>query len=471
MKRIAVCAALASLAWAGPAKADYSSPMHLDAWQVVQLGQCKAVLNMGSFRLDPSGVKDEGGWDINKTEWTGACDANGMIDGPGTIRFYTWIVQGGDYFTNYYFEYRVNAVGGMLEGPVTLGVANWDSAARRYGAVQIDPIDPSFGPRRFEGGCLRDEWEEPGCDPAVGARFLRQFLGARAPAPVPPPVVAPVPAPVAVVVPPPPVMAPPVGTGTGSSGSRTTEVLKLVSNGLIEAIGSGGSSAFGNKQDMISGVLSSLASALGQSGSPLAGDPGLADAILGVVAGKLSRAEAGQSTGQIIDLVNGVVSQMLQQGTAGSPTLDVAPAPFTAGTAAPAAPGTQDLIQLDAASLTRAFSRLGETIAPDGGAGEYLFFKEAGNYYSAQLHCPAGGPCDAIILRACYSYPNASIGRANAYNKEKLFLRAYISDSGNLCLDEVIHGQGGTVPFSNFERAFAEFESAIGQAKARFDAP
>lgn len=190
-KKLLIYATFAIIFNSAAAYADYQSPENLDKWQVLTVGNCKMVTNLGSFRLNSTGNMGEGDvFPIVLTEWTGGCDANGLITGSGRVRFYSYVED----FTNFFAEYAGFARSGMLEGPIKgSGGSALDSNAYGPSAkyeVSAWEIDPSFGPPRFEGGCLRDEFEEEGCDPTLGQELRQQYLKKRGLAPVAAPIVA-----------------------------------------------------------------------------------------------------------------------------------------------------------------------------------------------------------------------------------------------------------------------------------------
>lgn len=203
----AACAAAAALlpipaaAAQGSTDDAYFGPYAGTSWSLkkvkVRTGECTMIVNHGAMGLDAAGtniVKERyGSGGVQLFEWTGACDANGLIGGSGTL--YIDLDATGDYYTKRFIG---TADRGVLNGPVSYN-PYYDIEAAEY-----DELDPDQ-PVTFVNGCNNWNGKRPGgCDTRRADRLRGEYLGSvSAPAAKPATATPAKPAgPVAVAIPP-----------------------------------------------------------------------------------------------------------------------------------------------------------------------------------------------------------------------------------------------------------------------------
>ncbi len=132
--------------------------------------KCTAVINHGAMGLDADGsrfIKELLGGKVSRIQWSGACDADGLISGGGTLSFILF-----DSFETWVTEFIGTADRGLLVG-----------AARYYAYGSDSEPEPIF----FDNGC--NNWNGARantCDPAAGLVERQRYLAASAPAPLVP---------------------------------------------------------------------------------------------------------------------------------------------------------------------------------------------------------------------------------------------------------------------------------------------
>lgn len=136
-------------------------------------GQCTMIVNHGAMGLDAAGtttVKEAYGTGrVVLIEWTGSCDADGLIDGRGTL--YIDLDETGDYFSK---RFVGSADRGVFTGPVGYN-AYYDVDADEYGELDADQ------PVTFVNGC--NNWagtQVTGCDTGQADQLRGQYLAGRA---------------------------------------------------------------------------------------------------------------------------------------------------------------------------------------------------------------------------------------------------------------------------------------------------
>lgn len=139
-------------------------------------GECTLVMNHGAFGLDAAGTRfvkerdSQGG--VVTLEWTGACDANGLISGRGTLYFD--LDESADFISKRFIG---TADRGMLNGLVGYN-PYYEIEAEEY-----DALDPDQ-PVRFINGCNSWNGARPdSCDASRGDRLRGQYLAAHGAAP------------------------------------------------------------------------------------------------------------------------------------------------------------------------------------------------------------------------------------------------------------------------------------------------
>jgi formylglycine-generating enzyme required for sulfatase activity len=132
--------------------------------------KCMAVINHGAMGLDADGsrfIQELVGGSVSRIQWSGACDADGLISGGGTLSFILF-----DSFETWVTEFIGTADRGLLVG-----------AARYYAYGSDSEPEPIF----FDNGC--NNWNGARantCDPAAGLVERQRYLAALAPAPLVP---------------------------------------------------------------------------------------------------------------------------------------------------------------------------------------------------------------------------------------------------------------------------------------------
>jgi hypothetical protein len=151
-------------------------------------GQCIMIANHGGMGLDRAGTKfvkeRYGSGGVVLIEWSGACDANGLISGKGTL--YIDLDATGDYYSKRFIG---TADRGVFNGPVSYN-AYYDVDMDEYG--ELDPDQPVT----FVNGC--NNWagaRASNCDTKQADRLRSDYLAGRGTAAKPAVPVAPKPAP------------------------------------------------------------------------------------------------------------------------------------------------------------------------------------------------------------------------------------------------------------------------------------
>jgi hypothetical protein len=138
-------------------------------------GECTMIVNHGSMGLDRAGTsiakESDASGGVVLIEWTGTCDANGLIGGRGTL--YIDLDAAGSYFSK---RFVGTAVRGALDGAVSYN-GYYDVDADEYG--ELDPDQAVT----FANGCNNWAGAAPGnCDTGQAARLRTQYLASRTPA-------------------------------------------------------------------------------------------------------------------------------------------------------------------------------------------------------------------------------------------------------------------------------------------------
>jgi hypothetical protein len=90
-------------------------------------------------------------------------------------------------------------------------------------------------------------------------------------------------------------------------------------------------------------------------------------------------------------------------------------------------------------NIAAAFARINEPMAIDPAVAGGTTFRHAKNEYSLYLAgCSQQGGCKTLQVQACYDMPNVNLAKANAWNRERQFARAFLDSTGRLCLD-IVH--------------------------------
>lgn len=186
-------------------------PYAVTSWSLKKVrtgtGECTMVVNHGAMGLDAAGtriVKERyGSGGVLLVEWTGGCNAEGLINGRGAL--YIDLDESGDYYSKRFIG---TADRGVFNGPVSYN-AFYDAEAEEY-----DELGPDQSVT-FVNGC--NNWagaRANSCDTGQAVRMRNQYLASRGTA------AAPKPAPKLVVTPPAkpagpvPVAVPPSQTGS-----------------------------------------------------------------------------------------------------------------------------------------------------------------------------------------------------------------------------------------------------------------
>lgn len=181
----AACALAATLVAASAAAQGSSyGPYAGTSWSLKKVkagtGECTMIVNHGSMGLDRAGTsiakESDASGGVTLIEWTGACDANGLISGRGTL--YIDLDASGSYFSK---RFIAAADRGAFNGAASYN-GFYDIEAAEY-----DELDPDQ-PVTFANGCNNWAGAAPSnCDTGQAARLRTQYLAARAPTSKPAP--------------------------------------------------------------------------------------------------------------------------------------------------------------------------------------------------------------------------------------------------------------------------------------------
>lgn len=436
-----------------PALADGGGPPeNINAWGVKNLGQCNGILNYGLFYLNAQGtLREYGDTPIIEFSWSGGCNANGLIDGNGTIVIWQRIVQG-NFSENNKTTWRGRATNGIMEGPWQGSIVNLEND--NVTLSRCEGMAPGCGESwttNVSGGC-ETEFIADGCNKATGIGVRDRYLagkGVTGPAKV-----APTPQPVEVTPQPAP------------SNGGSSKTLDTVASGLMSVLGAGGGANFSSGDAMIDAIVKSVAGSLTSGGGA---DKALLNNVLSAVRSSLAGNFSNATTGQLVDLVTSVVRTSLASAR---PSGD--PQPLTMPTPVPPLPlpSTADRFSTDAQSVFAAFGRIGQSVVWDTPTSSGPLIKQAANQYLAYLYdCANGGVCTGMQLLACYTYPNASMAKANDWNRGKLQGRAFINSSGNLCIDQYVDFSGGLLDDQRLKTIFDIYYTTLGNAPVQFNSP
>jgi hypothetical protein len=437
---LAAAAGLAALS-AVPARAD-----SFDAWQ-------KQTSDKGCYLyVYGSSV---GGMDTDPNPdgflWTGPCTAGQPINGTGT-----WYIQ-----TNYpmgdgtALKRVVSMTGtvrnGLFEGYVATRIYEVDDNGRwDPNAGQVDAITGGVDVE-YRAGCQADmiyegQLAEYGCQPGthgdaiVIPRVTRPYfplpgatpVARTAPAQTVPVTAAPAPAPAA--------RAPATYTTVGGvpAGPLPTfaigqeNALATVADGLLAMLGGSDGLGFANGEASIDTVIASLRTTLGlNANAALDGKAELMNLVLGEVRKALAGANPASTNGQVAQLVMGTVRQAIATGNKPPPA--PAPASTPAGGRQVSASDVDSVIAYLASkgdSVTRSTDSVGDPMLTEASNRYFVYFYNCGDAHDR---------CDAIQLSSCYSnFPQASIGKLNALNRDNLWVKAYLDANGRVCLSQAM---------------------------------
>ncbi|MDO9369609.1 MAG: cell envelope integrity protein TolA [Sphingopyxis sp.] len=201
-----LCAALLAMPAATAAQGVTGDAYAGASWSLKRVlsanGTCTMIVNHGAMGLDAAGThivkESDGSGGVTSIEWSGNCNADGLINGRGTL--FIDLDETGDYLSKRFIG---TADRGVLTGAVGYH-PYYDIEADEYGALGPDQ------PVTFVNGCnnWNGKWTD-GCDTRRADRLRRDYMASRsAPAakPAAPKPVAATPTkpagPVAVAIPP-----------------------------------------------------------------------------------------------------------------------------------------------------------------------------------------------------------------------------------------------------------------------------
>jgi TonB family protein len=155
-------------------------------WSVRKIGNCNAILNHRAFRLDASGNKSDFtlpdfDMPVVAFEWTGGCNANGLIEGPGHLKIYE-SEGNGPRSTLSLSDRAFTAKNGMPDGVGQIGFYNYEPDFDHPGKYIYTVIKDDFTTPReimteyYRDGCLIKTGFKEICDPAVGAALQARYM-------------------------------------------------------------------------------------------------------------------------------------------------------------------------------------------------------------------------------------------------------------------------------------------------------
>lgn len=152
---------------------DARSLALFQTWSIVDVGGCHAVLNHGSVGL-PLEAYPNANKELRSVRWTGGCDPNGQISGPGSLQIeYIKHSDGGPDSLDR-VEYTGQAVAGVMAGPFHYRKlfagddGRWILDGDDGGDFEWDD--------NFNDGCRIDEGLQLPCDPAEGRAMQSRYL-------------------------------------------------------------------------------------------------------------------------------------------------------------------------------------------------------------------------------------------------------------------------------------------------------
>jgi hypothetical protein len=445
---IALCGAAIGAACliASPASAQTSVQRvdGADGWIIASYGNgCSVVLF--DYHLTSTFVG------LSRTDYRiaieGGCDAGGRANGPLTIT-QDWNVisdfDGQQY--SYHFVATANAVGGLLQGHSEEGDYERDPATGQWVFSDRGDVRNPM-PTYFRNGCPYfvdngvpdfspeyNDWQgcnENGATVSLAKLSPRGTTPARAPATARSTPAATAPTTFTTVG------GAPVGPAPSFAAGQEN-ALATVAEGLVAVLGGRDGLGFANGEASIETIIASLRTTLGLNGSAaLDGKAELLSFVLGEVRKALAGANPASTDGQVADLVMGTVRQAID--TANRP----APAPMAAqaGGRLVSAADVESVVEYlrgKGGQFTRQVTTAGDP-ALQGNDGRYdVFF----------LGCVNNAQCVTVQFRACdSSYPNASLAKANGWNRQYSYAKSYLDQDGNVCVELTVPtGRGGISP-------------------------
>ena len=197
-KSTPIMAPVAPVAFAAPAPPPvYAPPADSDAvnedlvkfssyWTVRNVGTCNAVLSHRTFRLDASGNKSDFtlpdfDMPVVAFEWTGECNSNGLIEGPGHLKIYTSMGNGTKSSLSL-SDRSFTAKNGIPDGIGQTGFYEYQPDFDHPGKYEYTVIKDDFTmPREivteyYQDGCNTKTGYKEICDPAIGAALQARYL-------------------------------------------------------------------------------------------------------------------------------------------------------------------------------------------------------------------------------------------------------------------------------------------------------
>jgi hypothetical protein len=444
--RLAMAAGVVALAPA-PARAD-----SFDAWQ-------KQTSDKGCYLY--MYLPSVGGMDTDPNPdgfvWTGPCTPGQPVNGTGT-----WYMQ-----TNYPMS-----DGSVLKrvmsqaGTVRNGLFEGYVTRRTYAVDDNGRWDPNAGQidefwgegAEFRAGCEADQimegaMAEYGCQPGtqgnaiVIPRVTRPYFPLPAAAPAQ-----------ALATPDssaPPSRLPATYTTVGgvpvappaTFAAAQENALATVADGLLMALGGSEGPGFADGGTSIETILASLRTTLGlNAGAALGGRPELLAFVLGEVRKSVSGADPALTNGQMVQLVMGTVRRAIASGNQ--------PAP-------PAAQGGGKLVS--AADIDSVIEYLrgkgGQFNVEETAQGTPGLREASGLFNVFLLGCDANNrQCVTIQFRACSAeYPNASLAKANGWNRQYSYAKVYLDQNGNVCVEQTVPTGRGGISADALDIAFDAF--------------
>ena len=260
-----------------------------------------------------------------------------------------------------------------------------------------------------------------------------------------------------------------VALSPGLTIERRERAYDAVSTALQAALG-GDLSGISSGSKLLDRVMASLATSLQSGGGQdlLGANGGLLDSLLGEVRNALGT-NLPSNANQLADLALGELKRALNKPRT-APQMPVAAAASAATNLAVGQAGSQR--RLNVAGLPGIFAEIGESISLVEMLSNGALFRQKDNNFDIYANgCTNGEACSSVSIQGCFVVDFASLGTVNAWNRDKLYARAYLDSQNRLCIDDVVFAPGSAVDVKYLGLSVEKYRSIIGDLKGNFGSP
>lgn len=301
----------------------------------------------------------------------------------------------------------------------------------------------------------------------LSVALSRSPISAALPAPIPVPATAPAPVVAMPVSAPQPVQQTFTVLSPGITIERRETAYDAVSAALQTAL-SGDLSTASSGSKLLDRVMASLTDSLKSGGGLdlLGANSGLLETLLGEVRSALGT-NLPSSANQLADLALGELKRALNKPRI-NPQASVVAAAMSNPIASQSGSRQRNL---SATALPAIFLEFGETVnlveTPSG-----VQFTEKNNHFFVYLNgCTQGARCTSVYVGACFEVDFASLGKVNAWNRDKLNARAFVDSRNRLCVDDVVYALDGVIDVKYLGLSVAKFRVVTGDLNGNFNTP